>query len=369
MELEPEVLEAVQKKKRRLLAQEAAVLVVLAVLVAAVLALIIIPFALGNTSFSPFVRKSGMSGLVWGGIVVALLVGIAGIALYLVARSRDLEYFARFTARARDYGVERLARFMNALEGAASKAGVEPPRVSVLDNELPDAAAFSEKGEPVIGVTSGLLGAGLAYEEAEAVMAHELASVIAADYLRRPGAMKFEGASLALLWVLAMVSVVAIPISRRGHTPLVSLGVALVILACLILISLWLRHLNKLREHDYILADSIAVTITGKPEAMESAIRRIDGLVNGGRGNPYPASELGLKYLFLPPYKWRENATMFLRRRSIELDYDMKDSAVQRRAANLQESMDELSEWGQHLLAERLENLEDIVEGSWPAFE
>jgi Zn-dependent protease with chaperone function len=343
MNLEPEVLTAI--------------LLVLTVSTAAMLALVIIPFALGNTTFSPLMRKSGMSGIIWASIAIAVVFALASLALLALSRSRDLGFFTRFTARARDYDLKALAGFMNALEGAASRAGVSAPHVTVLDAPSPNAVAFQGKDGPEIGVTSGALEAGLEYAQMEAIMAHELASVISGDYLRRPGSAGFMGAALGLLWVLAMAGILAVPIARRGHTAIVPLGVAVAILACLTLVSLWLRRLSRAREHDYILADSIAVKITGKPDAMASAIETMDKLVNRGRGVPYPESEAGLKYLFSPPHRWREDAAAFLRRRAAELDYQMRDGAVAKRVASLQESMDELSEWAGDLTAERLDNI------------
>jgi Zn-dependent protease with chaperone function len=368
MNLEPRVLNTIRRKKLRQRVQEAAIYATLVALTAAVLALIIIPFAAGNTSFSPFVRKSGLSGLITVSIVFAGAIGAAGVALFLVSHFRDRDYYAGFTRKAGRYDLKQLARFLNALEGAASKAGVDAPHVTVLDSSVPNAVAFGGREDASIGVTSAALDSSLEYAEMEAVLAHELASVIAGDYLRRPGARTFDIVSLAMLWVLAMVSLVAIPIVRHGHSALVSLGVVVVVLAYLVLLSLWMRYLTRSREHDYVLADSVAVKMTGNPEAMRSAISKMDGLVNAGRGKPFPESEIGLKYLFAPPHKWSEDSMAFLKRRAVELDYNMKEAAAQRRVANLQESMDELSEWGKDLLAERLENISEIEEGSWRAW-
>jgi Zn-dependent protease with chaperone function len=356
MDIEQPLLDAARKKRRKVLLQEAGVIAMLAAGAAALLALVIVPFAAGSTTFSPLVRAGGMSGLVWAGLVIAAAAGLGGIALYLGGRHRDRDRYARFTRRTRTYDLGQLARFMNALEGVARDAGLEAPYVAVLDEPVPNTLAFAGDEGPVIGITSGALEAGLQYPEAEAVMAHQLASVVADDYLKRPGSGVFEGAALGMLWLVAVLGILAVPVTRRGNGPPVAFATAVAVVGLLILASLWLRRIRAALEHDYTLVDSIAVSMTGDRDAMVSAIETMAALGNRRRA-PFPESELGLKYLFAPPRRFSENATSFLERRSRELGYALNERGARHRAEALEQEMNELLEWSAGLLADRLANL------------
>jgi len=369
MNLDKDVLDKIRSRRRRLRAQQASALCVTAAGLAAVLVLVIVPFWLGNNTWSFLVKKTGMAGIVWAGIIVAALLGVLGVAFFLVARSRDLAVFAGLTARASGYDLKRLALFLNALDTAATRAGIEAPYLAVLDSDRANAISYTREGAPAIGVTSGALGAGLTFPEAQAIMAHELANAITGDHLRRPGAAEFDGASLGLLWLLALVSLVAVTITRLGHGSIFTFAVILAILAFLVLVSLWLKHIGKVSEPDTVLADSIAMKITGEPDAMEAVLKKIDKLVSGGKGAPFPSSELGLRNLFVPPHRWSDTPAGFLRRRSKELSYNLNEKGLKRRAKSIQESMEELAAFSEDLLADRLSNIEAIKDGTWGAFE
>ena len=356
MDIERPLLDAVRKKRRRVLLQEAGVLALLAAGAAALLALVIVPFAAGSTNFSPLVRARGMSGLVWAGLVIALAAGLGGAALYFGGRRRDRARYARFTRRTRTYDLGQLGRFLNALEGVAGDAGLEAPYVAVLDDPVPNALAFAGEEGPVIGITSGALKAGLEYSEAEAVMAHELASVMTADYLKRPGSGVFEGAALGMLWLVAVLGIIAVPVTRRGNGPPVAFATAVAVVGLLMLASLWLRRIRRALEHDYTLVDSIAVSMTGDRDAMVSAIETMAAL-SRRRRVPFPESELGFKHLFSPPRRFTENAASYLERRSRELGYTLNERGGRRRAEALEQEIEELLEWSAGLHDDRLANL------------
>ncbi len=366
MQPEPLILETIRKARRRALLHEAGLLAMLAAGLVSVLILFIIPFAAGKTGWSPMVTRTGMSRLILASVVIAAVVGAAGIPLYVLALRRDSAFFANLTRRAGGYDLGELARFMNALDGVASRAGFAAPRVTVLDDAAANALAFEAGEAPSIGVTRGALEAGLEYRLIEAVMAHELAGVAAGDFLRRPRPSSFEGAALFMLWLLAMLGVVAVPIARRGHAALVAFSVALALAAWLVLASLWLKRIRKILGHDYILADSIAVKMTGNAGAMLGAIEQMDRLVNSRGGAPFPETALGLKYLFAPPRSFSEDAAAYLKRRGGELGYDLRESVAKRRAEILQGEMDELAEWSRRLLSDRIENISRIEEDGRP---
>jgi hypothetical protein len=110
--------------------------------------------------------------------------------------------------------------------------------------------------------------------------------------------------------------------------------------------------------YDYILADSIAASVTGRPEELAEAIRKLDSIVNGNTRSSFPDNELGTRYLFAPPYRWSETAAGFVRRRHGELDMHLSERMLERQVEGVQKSMDDLADWASELLTERLENLQ-----------
>ena len=366
MKLDKVVVNRIRRDRMRLLAQEAGLLLVLLLGLAALLTLIIIPFAIGNTTFSPFVKKLGLSGFTWVAMVVALLLAVLGIGFFLVARRRDLELFVGLTKKAKGYDLKRLGLFLNALDSAADRAGLPAPYLSVLEGEVPNAITYSGEDGPAVGVTAGALGADLSFKDAQAAMAHELANTLTGDYLKRPGSARFDAWSLGLLWLDALLVLVGVPITRLGRSSLFTFALVFAALAFLVLAALWMRHIGKMSDHDYILADSIAVKITEDPEAMAGALEKMDRLVSNSRRVPFPESEMGLRFLFMPPHRWSETAAAFLKRRSVELDYKLNEKSSARRASALQQEMDELVAWSEKLQSERLENLKAIQDGTWP---
>jgi Zn-dependent protease with chaperone function len=320
--------------------------------------LVIVPYAAGNTTFSPLIRKTGGLGRVWVLALVALGVDLGFAVLYVPGVVRDRDYYARLTARAKEYDLSALAVFMNALDGASTKAGRGEPPIAVLDSATPNALTFAGHGKkPVVAVTRGLLGAGLSYSEAEGVMAHQLAGIMTGDYIRKPGIFSFETAAYVLLGLFSILALAAAPMVSTGSG--VGGGVGFLVCAAALLLSggFAVRRLKRGDAHDYLFADTIAAEVTGKPDALSEAIKKLDGLVNGKAGSPFPDNELGIKCLFAPPHRWSDTAAQFVKRRHGELDMNVSERMIQRQVEGVQKAMDELAAWGEELLAERLDNL------------
>jgi Zn-dependent protease with chaperone function len=343
---------------RKLRAWRAGIIAVELTALAALLVLVIVPFAAGSDSFSPLVKKTGGTAALTGGLfAVGLLVLLA--ALYVPGLLRSRRYFRGLTARARKFDARSLGRVLNALEGVAGDAGVKAPFVAVLDGDAPNALAFEGRGGPVVGITDAALEADITYEELQAVMAHELASVMCGDILRQPGSFKFVGVAYVLVSAVAALGLMSLAIIRLSDSGALTFAVAAAIFAVVTVVGFMIRRLRELGGHDYLLADSIGAAITGRPNSMAGAIERMDHLVNGRKKMPYPDSELGLDYLFVQPYRWSETPLQYLQRRARELDYDLARRNVDKRVSSLQESMDELARRGQSLLATRLQKLKD----------
>lgn len=358
MELEAELAARLRRNRSRSLAARGLVIAALAALCAAIIILVIVPYAAGNTTFSPLVMKTCGAGRAVALAVVALVVDVIFALLYVPGVIRDRSYYAKLTTRARKYNASRLAMFMNALDGARMKAGVDEPPIAVLDAGLPNALTFEgHGGRPVVGVTRGLLDADVSYAEAEAVMAHQLVGIITSDYLRKPGTFGFEISAYIMLGVFSILALAAAPMVGAGRSTWAGVGFLAGAAALLLLGGFFVRRLKRGDAHDYLFADTIAAEVTGKPDVLSEAIRKLDGLVNGKAGSPFPDNELGIKRLFAPPHRWSDTAARFVKRRHGELDMKASEHMLERQVEGVEKAMDELAAWGEELLAERLENL------------
>lgn len=360
MELQPHLAARIRRRKSYLRGARSLLLAAVAGLCAAIVVLVIIPYAAGNTTFSPLVRQTGGAGSVPLLVFVALALDAALAALYIPAVMRDRRHYAKLTARAKEYDPYRLGLFMNALDGVSAKAGVKEPPIAVLDARAPNSLTFEgHGGSPVVGVTRGLLESEMEYGAAEAVMAHQLAGIAADDYLRKPGSFGFETAAYGMLALFSVLALASSPLVSAGRSTGVGVAFLAVAATLLLLGGLAVRKLRRPESHDYLLADSVAAGLTGKPGALADAITMLDELVNKKSKQPFPDSELGLKFLFVLPYRFSETAPQFFARRKRELDWETTAALTEKQVEGVQGVMDELSELGDALLAQRLENLQD----------
>jgi len=358
MNLEPRLVDEIKSGRRSKSALKALVLGSTAILLALVLVYIVVPYLAGNTTFSPLIRKTTGAGSVLVLLIVALLADIGFALLYIPGMKRDRAFYATLVARAKKFDPGSLGLFMNALESASARLEVEEPGLAILASKQPNALTFERDGRPVIGITRGLLGAGLSYTEAECVLAHQLASIITDDFLRRPGARAVDFVAYVLLGAFSLVGVAGAAMAGAGRAVWIGVFVLLGVALVLFFEGWMMRKVVGPRKHDYLLDDSIAASVTGRPDALAGVIRRLDGLVNGRSRGSFPANEFGLEYFFVMPYKWNDTPESFVKRRHADLKWDSKDATKERQIAGVRSTMDDLADRGQRVLTERLSNLE-----------
>jgi len=359
MKLDEVALRQVDSYKRRVRLYQTGCLAALAAGVLALLVLVVVPFATGATHFSPLVKETGGLRLLAGGLI-AVGLAIVLLIVFLPGYFRTRRYFLLLTAPASSYDSRSLGRFLNALEGVAEGAGVEAPYLAVIKGDVPNSLAFETRSGPGIGITAGMLEADLTHSQVRAVMAHELASLLSRDYLRRPGSFKFEGAAYGMLALLGLLSLLSIAMVRPGHRAVLTFAFAVIVWAYVVAVGFLIRRARKVAGHDPVRADTVAASITGKPGELEDAVSAMDTMVNKRKRYPFPTSELGLDYMFAPPHNWSETPRAYLDRRAAELDYDLTRRNVDRRVSALQDSMDEISEHVENQLEARLKNLRDM---------
>jgi heat shock protein HtpX len=177
---------------------------------------------------------------------------------------------------------EQEPRLWNLLENLCISRGLKMPTLGII--ESPERNAFAsglsrETGQ--ITVTRGLMEA-LTDQELEAVLAHELTHIRNGDARLGVIAAVFAG-------IISLVAEVVFRGMRSGRGVRIPSGgnnrggrgagaavlVALAILAVAWLLAVVLRFaLSRNREY---LADAGAVELTGNPDAMISALRKVEG--------------------------------------------------------------------------------------------
>jgi heat shock protein HtpX len=156
---------------------------------------------------------------------------------------------------AREYALAEDPLLRSTVDALAAKLGVVPPRLYVIPDLYPRAlAAGRGPAGSSVAVSTGLLGA-LRPAELEAVLAHELAHVRRRDVLVQTSAV--------------MLAVVLVDLSRIGG------WFERALLAILGPIAAAFVHL-LLSPRRELAADLVAAAITESPEALSSALAKLD---------------------------------------------------------------------------------------------
>lgn len=164
----------------------------------------------------------------------------------------------------------------NLLENLAISRGLRTPTLRVIDNDSLNAFATGlHEGQYSITVTRGLVAA-LSRDELEAVLAHELTHVINKDVRTMVIASIFAG----IISVIAELVFRGLFHARGGGKkdnknalPLILIGLAFAAVGFALAIVIRMM-LSRTRE---FVADAGAVELTKNPDAMISALRKIEG--------------------------------------------------------------------------------------------
>lgn len=211
---------------------------------------------------------AGAEGVVW--------TLIAGSLSLLIEPKISLALFQRL------YGARRLTPYeapglYGLLRELCARAGLPRlPTLFYIPSPIPQAMAVGSHRDAAIGVTGGLLGL-LPAEELAAVLAHEVAHVRSRDMRF----MALADAATRLTHILSTVGLLLIavylPLALAEQARLPLLLILLLLLAPLASALLQLS-LSRTREFD---ADAAAVELTGDPQALANALRRLEAAAGG----------------------------------------------------------------------------------------
>lgn len=209
--------------------------------------------------------------MLWGTIPLALVV--AGL-WFTIAWFGNQAIIDAMTGAQK---VERTAepQVYNLLENLAISRGLRTPTLRIIERpELNAYASGLREGHYSVTVTRGLMEA-LDRDEMEAVLAHELTHVINKDVRTMVIASIFAGiiTVLAELLFRGLFYVRGSSRDNKNAGPLLLIGFAIAIVGFALAVVIRLM-LSRTREY---VADAGAVELTKNPDAMISALRKVEG--------------------------------------------------------------------------------------------
>ena len=207
------------------------------------------------------------------GTVGAALGGASGmlIALAFAAAMNIYAYWFSDKAvlkmyNAREVDAQSAPKFYNMVKELAQNAGLPMPKVYIIDEQQPNAFATGRDPEhAAVAATTGIMRI-LSERELRGVMAHELAHVKHRDTLISTISATIAGAISSIAQFGMLFSGGA---RDRGVHPAVALLIMLVAPLAAMLIQM---AISRAREFE---ADKGGAEISGDPEALASALRKI----------------------------------------------------------------------------------------------
>jgi len=201
-----------------------------------------------------------------GGMGVILAVGIGLFANGMAYFFSDSIVLSMY--RAQIVGPQDAPELYAIVANLAQRAGLPMPRVALIPDETPNAFATGRNPEhAVVAVTSGIMRT-LSRQELEGVLAHELGHVKNRDIL-------IGSLAAVLAQAIMFLSSIAIYFSPRDEddraNPL--LGIILYIVGPIAAVMLQMA-VSRSREY---MADEYAAHLTGRPDMLASALKRISG--------------------------------------------------------------------------------------------
>lgn len=193
------------------------------------------------------------------GVVIALVLSVLmNFGSYWYSDSIVLKMYS-----AREVSSQEAPVLHKAVESLSAKAGIPKPRLYVIAGETPNAFATGRNEDhAAVAVTSGIMKI-LNRDELEGVLAHELAHIKHRDILISTMAATVASAVVLLSrWAVFFGND-----EGGGMIPAIATAIVAPIAATVIQMAI-----SRSREYE---ADAGSARVTGKPEALAGALRKL----------------------------------------------------------------------------------------------
>jgi heat shock protein HtpX len=190
----------------------------------------------------------------------------------------------------------------------AMQANLPKPKVYVIESNVPNAFATGrDPKHAAVAVTTGLMR-GLALDETEGVIAHELAHIKHRDTLIATIAATIAGAVTSIAGMMRWALIFGGGRRRRdqdGAEVLVALVMIIVAPIAAVLIQL---AISRNREFS---ADAEAANLTGRPRSLANALAKLDDMA--GRTQPLSTNPSTASLFIVNPLRGGNTAATFAR--------------------------------------------------------
>ena len=239
--------------------------------------------SMGHNHIRTFMLIAGLTALFMGigfmlggqvGMIVALL--FAGVGNFISYWNADKIVLSMYKAQEVDehHRDPVIRRYAEDTREMAIEAGMPVPRITIIENPQPNAFATGRNPEnAAVAATTGLLQM-LDRREVRGVMAHELAHVKNRDTLTMTLTATIAGAISALANFAMFFGG-----NRERSGGLI--GTLAIMFLAPMAASLVQMAISRGREYE---ADKGGAEISGDPEALASALQKIEQIAHGGRG-------------------------------------------------------------------------------------
>ena len=235
----------------------------------------------------------GVGYLIGGPTGMALAFVFAGVMNLVSYWNADKIVLSMYRAQPVDEtDPDPLVRnFVSDVYALADRAGLPRPKVHVIDQDQPNAFATGrDPDHSAVAATRGLLQM-LDRREIRGVMAHELAHVKHRDTLTMTITATIAGAVSALAHF-------AFFFGGRDENGRSTGLIGTILLAVLAPIAAALVQMAISRGREYE-ADREGAELSGDPEALASALRRIEAYAKGGYANPDAERNPATAHMFI----------------------------------------------------------------------
>lgn len=360
MNLEPQVLDRIDREKRSAFAAQLRIAAFPLVLLGIAGIVTLLVYSGSTQEQASIVARSHISpvALVLIGALLLLVPTAVLLGVTMFQRNRFCSFI--ISRMWDNYDHDEMVRFNNGLDAVSLAVGIEAPELVVLELAGAGTTSFLFAGDrPHVAVSREALEVQFSDQEAEALMAHEVAHIIVGDIIKTPSALSPERLAMVLPLFIACIGLIAALVMGNATAIAFFFIAFLVFVAGALsseLFSALLGRLFKVKwRHDDILADSIASKITGNPDAFSRALVKLDRL--GLTGTVVPALKFVRVRVNTEPqgFVFPKPFSRWLRTSDQTLDTDYKIITV--------DPTDEA------LIAEREQNLGEIKVGHWRAFD